>query len=347
MAPSLNNIYLQRQAESRSISAENPLGALSSGAKETPNTKNHPSRELGKGWKVNPFVKIEAGKTKTIMNIEGPGVIRHIWVTLNSKFYRDVIIRFYWDGEISPSVEVPIGDFFCNSWNKRQIISGIPINVNPSGGMNMFFPMPFKKNAKITIENGSVNDLNEFFYTINYTLEKVSADSLYFHSYWNRQNPTKYKEEYIIVDNIKGRGSYVGTFISWQQNNEGWWGEGELKMFMDNDKEYPTICGTGTEDYFGGAWCFEDSFSAPYFGFREVSKKSGETGARMTMYRFHIHDPVLFKKKFKVNIQALGWRNNERYLPLQDDISSVAYWYQTVPHNPFKEIPDRNKREII
>ena len=381
----LGNIYQKRNAVSRSISAENPTGDVRGGAKEVPTESDHPSRELGKGWKVKPCIDIKAGETATIMDIDGPGVIRHIWVTLDAKLYRDIIIRVYWDNQDFPSIESPIGDFFCCSWNKRQNILGHPINVNPSGGMNMFFPMPFKKHAKITIENDSVNDLPHFFYTINYTLENVPEDALYFHANWKRMNPTEYQKEYIIIDNIKGCGQYVGTFVSWQQNSSGWWGEGEIKMFIDDDKPqevhagsvlkinnssavgcstsnvddkgvnddlaeyqgYPTICGTGTEDYFGGAWCFDDSFSAPYFGFLEVEKKTGDVGARMTMYRFHVHDPVYFKKSFDVTMQALGWRSEGRFLPLQDDIASVAYWYQTLPGAPFEKIADRNSREII
>jgi hypothetical protein len=149
----------------------------------------------------------------------------------------------------------------------------------------------------------------------------------------------------------------VGTFMSWQQNTAGWWGEGEIKMYLDGDKEWPTICGTGTEDYFGGAWCFdENNYSAPYFGFQQVAGKSGQTGARMTLYRFHMQDPVFFKKDLRITMQALGWRDhnwkelglpNPRYHALQDDLASVAYWYQTLPHAPFPVLPDREAREII
>ena len=181
----------------------------------------------------------------------------------------------------------------------------------------------------------------------NYTLENVDGNALYFHSLWRRSNPLEYQKEYLILDEVKGQGQYVGTFMAWQQNNAGWWGEGEIKMFIDGDKDFPTICGTGTEDYFGGAWSFHDDFSAPYLGFRQVVKKSGDVGARMTMYRFHVQDPVFFSKDLKVTMQALGWRSEGRFLPLQDDISSVAYWYQTLPHMPFPPLPDRNEREII
>lgn len=342
----LGNIFMKRSAESRSLSAENPTGEKAGGARAVPEGDSA-ARELGQGWKVRPCLTLKAGETATLMDNDGPGVIRHIWFTFNQKLYRDVIIRIYWDDQEHPSVQAPLGDLMCNSWNKRQSVLSIPINVNSSGGMNTYFPMPFRKHARITVENDSPSDLSGFFYTINYTLEDVRVDALYFHAYWRRDNPLEYGTEYLVVDCIEGQGQFVGLFMAWQQNSAGWWGEGEIKMYLDGDREFPTICGTGTEDYFGGAWCFGESFSAPYLGFIETDKKSGEVGARMTLYRFHIQDPVFFKEDLKVTMQALGWRTEHRFLPLQDDISSVAYWYQTLPHAPFPPMVDRNAREII
>jgi len=348
----LSNLFEKRNIESRSISAENPNGEKGKGGMATADTTLQPdgakaARELGQGWKVSPCIPLPPGETATLMDVNGPGVIRHIWITLDTKLYRDVIIRIYWDDETEPSVECPIGDFLCCSWKARQNILAIPINVNPSGGMNCYFAMPFRKHARITVENDGPNNLPHFFYTINYTLEPVSDNALYFHAQWRRTNPLTYGTDYVMIDNVKGHGQYIGTFMAWQQNNAGWWGEGEIKMFIDDDDQFPTICGTGTEDYFGGAWCFGDDFSAPFLGFRQVDKKSNEVGARMTLYRFHVHDPVFFKTQLRVTMQALGWRSEGRYLPLQDDISSVVYWYQTEPHNTFPTFPERNLREII
>ncbi len=191
-------------------------------------------------------------------------------------------------------------------------------------------------------------------------MEPVGDDALYFHAQWRRKNPVPYGEFYTLVDAVQGKGQYVGTFMAWQQNNNDWWGEGEILMFMDGDKEHPTIIGTGTEDYFGGAWGFEskgfsESFSAPYLGYIDVQPetKPGYTGvnlragSRFILYRFHIQDPIFFKNDLKVQMQCIGWRDDSRYLPLQDDVSSVAYWYQTLPHVPFPEFPSRNFREII
>ena len=348
----LSHIARRSRAESRSISAENPTGERGRGAMAAPpawdGSSWNPARELGAGWKVQPNITIPAGTAATIADIEGPGVICHIWITFSDKAYRDLVLRIYWDGQEHPSVESPLGDFFCNAWNARQNILALPINVNPQGGMNSYFPMPFRQRARITVENQATEDYRGFFYTVNYTLEPVDDDDLRFHAHLRRANPLPGGEVYTMIDGVRGQGQYVGAFMAWQQNNHGWWGEGEIKMFLDGDAEFPTICGTGTEDYFGGAWGFGDNaFSAPFLGFQTVSGKNMQVGARMTMYRFHIQDPVFFRRDLRVTMQALGWRSKGRYLPLQDDIASVVYWYQTLPHQPFAPLPDRNAREIV
>ena len=180
MGIDLESIYRRREAESRSISAENPTGERGKGAMARPEGEGA-ARELGRGWKVRPCLRnVSPGETVTIMDVDGPGVIRHMWFTFKEDFYRDVIIRVYWDGQKSPSVQAPLGDLMCNSWDCRQDILAGPINVNPEGGMNIYFPMPFRENARITIENDSPNELPAFFYTINYTLEPVEDDALYF-----------------------------------------------------------------------------------------------------------------------------------------------------------------------
>jgi hypothetical protein len=349
----MGNIFMRRDAESRSLSAENFRGEKGRGGMATAKDTLAPgsaeaARDLGQKWKVSPCAFLAAGKELVVMDNDGPGVIRHVWVTFDKDFYRDIILRVWWDGEKTPSIECPAGDFFCNSWGERQNILAQPINVNPRGGMNCFLPMPFRKHARISVTNDSPNDLRAFFYTVNYTLEDVSDDALYLHAQWRRTNPLPEKTDYVMIDGVKGRGHYVGTFMAWQQNSNGWWGEGEIKMFIDGDREFPTICGTGTEDYFGGAWCFDaESFSAPYFGYQRVSGERNCPGARLTLYRFHIPDPVFFKQDLGVTMQALGWRSDRRYLPLQDDISSVVYWYQTEPHAAFPALPARDLREIV
>ena len=346
-----------RKSKTRSISAENPTGAPGKGGMcplEEGLARNA-ARDLGTGWKVNPYIHIQPGETYTIADIDGSGVIQHMWMTPAGASWRDVILRIYWDGQKNPSVECPIGDFFCMGWNKFMQINSLPVCVNPGSAFNCYWEMPFRKKCVMTVENRSA-DRFTLFYQIDYALEKVDDDCAYFHAQFRRVNPLPYKEVYTIVDGIEGQGQYVGTYMAWGVNNNGWWGEGEIKFYMDDDDEYPTICGTGTEDYFCGSYVFEDpvnhdkylEFSTPYTGLQVITPdKLYSSQFRFGMYRFHITDPIRFEKKLKVTIQALGWRSGGRYLPLQDDISSVAFWYQTLPTVKFPELPDRDYLEII
>jgi len=357
----LGNIMKLSSAVTRSITAENVYGEKGKGGMAdqsgTPQAEveksgqrwespNPCARDLGQTWKVRPCITLPKETTTTLMDVAGPGVIQHIWFTVDSRFYRDLILRMYWDGEESPSVEVPLGDFFCNGWNKRTNILALPINVNPSGGFNAYFPMPFRKHARMTVENRAPVDVQGFFYAINYALTEIEPDDAYFHAQFRRTNPLKYKQDYTILDGVKGKGQYVGTYLAWQQNSNAWFGEGEFKVFLDGDTDFPTICGTGTEDYFGGAWGFEANFTAPYLGY-PLGSVDFKPGSRHGMYRFHIQDPIRFEKDLRVTIQALGWRSEGRYLPLQDDIASVAYWYQAEPHQPFPRLGDRDALEVI
>jgi hypothetical protein len=193
----------------------------------------------------------------------------------------------------------------------------------------------------------------KLYYQINYTLTDVLDDVAYFHAQFRRTNPLPYKDVYTIVDGVEGWGQYVGTYMAWGVNNTGWWGEGEVKFYMDGDTEFPTICGTGTEDYFCGSYNFDvdgyREFTTPYAGLPQVIRPDGvyQSQQRFGMYRWHIMDPIRFDQNLRITIQALGWRSGGRYLPLQDDISSVAYWYQTLPSAPFPELPDRDQLEVI
>ena len=193
------------------------------------------------------------------------------------------------------------------------------------------------------------------YYQIDYTLNEVPKDAAYFHAQFRRVNPLPYKQVYTIVDGIKGDGQYVGTYMAWGVHNSGWWGEGEIKFYMDGDKAFPTINGTGTEDYFNGSYDFEnpekkqyEAFTSPYSGLAQVIKPDGlyQSQQRFGLYRWHIVDPVRFESDLRVTIQDLGWRGDGAYLPLQDDISSVAYWYQVEPHAPFPKLPSKNELEI-
>lgn len=341
-------------AKTRSISAENFTGEKGKAAMATEGTGAQPGRDLGTGWKISPSIVIPAESTFTLADIAGPGAIQHIWMTSFPSHWRNLILRFYWDDEQAPSVEVPFGDFFCNGWCERTNVNSLPVAVNPAGGMNSYWVMPFRKSAKITVENRA-NEEVVLYYQIDYTLTDVPEDAAYFHAKWNRSNPVKYKDVHTILDGVKGKGHYVGTYLAWQVNNSGWWGEGEVKFYMDGDKEFPTICGTGTEDYFGGAWNFEQpkgeycEFSTAYLGLPQVLKPDGlyRSQTRFGMYRWHVMDPIRFEEDLRVTVQALGWRSGGRYLPLQDDIASVAFWYQSEPHVAYPKLPGKDELEVI
>lgn len=356
---SLGDLSRLSDARTRSVSAENPTGAKGRGGMATEGAGAIAARELGQGWKVSPCITLAGESTTTLADIEGPGAIQHIWLTVDSASWRRLVLRFYWDHEETPSVEVPVGDLFCNGWCVPCAVNSLPVAVNPKGGFNSYWEMPFRQCARVTIENLGPDEVRGFYYQIDYALTKVAADRAYFHAQWRRSNPLPYKEVHTLLDGVRGRGHYVGTYIAWGAHSSGWWGEGEVKFYMDGDSDWPTICGTGTEDYFGGAWCFQQSegeygsYSTPYLGLPQVIRPDGcyRSQQRFGMYRWHVMDPIRFRQDLRVTIQALGWRSplegRPRYLSLQDDITSTAFWYQPEPHAPFPKLPGLNGLEVI
>jgi hypothetical protein len=356
-AADMNGLYQLKNAETRSICGENLTGAKGKGGMATlkEGTAAHSARELGQGWKVNPYVFIEPGATFTLGQIDGAGIINHIWTTPVGD-YRLLILRFYWDGEKEPSVEVPVGDFFASGWGmgNEPRISSLPVCVNPRSGLNSYWQMPFRKGCRMTMENLG-DEKAIIYYQITYSLEAVPKKTPCFHAQFRRVNPLPSKDVYTIVDGIRGRGNYVGTYLAHGANSEGWWGEGEAKFYIDGDDKFPTICGTGEEDYFCGSYgygeyrkqgkYFYESFSSLYTGFFHVPYKGAQR--RFGQYRWHITDPVRFGKDLRVTIQSLGWKSEDRYLPLQDDLASVAYWYQVEPHNPFPPLPAKKDLIIV
>ena len=349
--------------ESFSASGENVTGAKGAGGRAVPGgnagadvaafgqidklPSPHPADELGQKFKVRPWIYLAPHVETPLLDVDGPGVVRHIWITTPPERLRALVLRIYWEKEELPSVAVPLGDFFCNAAGYTAPMTSLGCCVNPRNGMNFYLPMPFCSHARITVENLLDEEIGDFYYTVNFTREEVPADSLYFHAAFRRSNPLPYGEDFTILDGVKGSGRFAGCYMTWQQNNSGWWGEGEIKMFVDGDGEFPSICGTGTEDYFGGAWCFNRGtpFSSPYSGY--PCGGENRCGMRHSLYRFHLADPIYFHRDLKVTMQALGWRSGHRFLPLQDDISATAYWYQTLPHQPLPELPDRNGLEVI
>jgi hypothetical protein len=349
----LSNLYRLSDARTRSISPENFTGEKGKGgmAKLGEGAASHEARELGQGYKVSPYINIGPGETFTLAEIEGPGCIQHIWLTPtgNWRFY---IMRFYWDDEDEPSVEVPVGDFFGMGWGEFAHLNSLAVCVNPGRAFNCYWQMPFRKKCRITMENIDVKS-TRLYYQVDYVLTQIPDDAAYFHAQFRRPRPDQDKEAYTIVDGIEGKGHYIGTYMAWQVNNNGWWGEGEIKFYMDGDKQFPTICGTGAEDYFCGSYNFDvggqyTEFSTAYSGLHQVIRPDGSYRAntRFGLYRWHITDPIRFEKDLRVTIQDLGWRSERRYLKQGSDIASVAYWYQVEPHQPFPPLPSKDNLEV-
>jgi hypothetical protein len=334
-------------ATTRSISAENPTGAKGKGGMAIPNPADpnlpHSSSAdvLGQGWKVRPFLKPRAGETVTLMDVAGPGMIQHIWMATEGNWTgngRACILRFYWDGEESPSVEVPLTDFFAVGHDRFAPVNSLAVIVNPTSALNCFWPMPFRKHCKISFTNESEKDLALLAFQITYSETPLPENTAYFHAQWRRAVTDRSKPDYTILDNVTGQGHYAGTFLAWTQLSDGWFGEGEIKFFLDGDRDFPTVCGTGTEDYFCGSYGFPETYSTAYVG--NTLKHAGIEGPpKWSLYRWHLMDPIFFKNDLRVTIQALGWWPNRKYQPLADDIASVAYWYQQEPHVPFPTFP--------
>jgi hypothetical protein len=342
-------------ARTRSISPENFTGEPGKGGMAEDGTGAAAARDLGRGWKLSPSIKIQPGETRVLAEVNDQGAIQQIWMTPTGH-WRYSILRIYWDGEEQPAVECPVGDFFACGWQQYAQVSSLAVCVNPGSAFNCYWEMPFRKGFKITMTNIGAQEMT-LYYQINYTLTEVPEDAAYFHAQFRRTNPLPYKQDYTILEGVRGRGHYVGTYMAWGVNNTGWWGEGEIKFFMDGDREWPTICGTGTEDYFCGSYNFDlgkehggyREFTTPYAGLPQVIRPDGtyRSQTRFGMYRWHIMDPIRFESELRVTIQALGWRSGGRYLPLQDDIASVAYWYQTLPTAPFPQLPDADYLEVV
>ncbi|PST83797.1 hypothetical protein C7T94_10645 [Pedobacter yulinensis] len=364
----MGNLSRLSDAQTRSISPENFTGAKGKGGMADPVKQNgqrnvanaaHASRDLGLGWKVNPFITINSKETITIAEIDGSGAIQHIWMTPTGN-WNFSIIRFYWDDESEPSVEAPVGAFFGMGWGRYSHLNSMAMTVNPGSAFNSYWKMPFRKKCRITMENIDERPMN-LYYQVDYTLTPVGEDEAYFHAQFrrSRHSPTSL---HTIVDGIKGKGHYVGTYMGVGVTNNGWWGEGEIKFFMDGDKDYATIVGTGTEDYFCGSYNFDSrkktasgaeitdytEFNTPFAGLHQVLRGDGhyEVSQRFGMYRWHIMDPVRFEKDLKITIQDLGWRSEGRYLAQRSDIVTVAYWYQREPHARFPKLPSKDELEV-
>jgi len=340
----LGALPLLTDARTRSISAENPTGekgkagmAIPDPSEPKPAAGARAADDLGQGWKVRPFLRVNAGETATLMDVNGPGLIQHIWIAAET-WNRAQIIRFYWDGEETPSIEVPAPDFFAVGHEKIARVNSLAVVVNPQNAFNCYWPMPFRKQVKVTFTNESDKDLTLLAYQITYAETNIPDNAAYLHAQWRRAR-TDIVNPYVILDGVRGKGRYVGTFLAWTQFEKGWFGEGEIKFYMDGDGEFPTICGTGTEDYFCGSFGFAEPYTTAYVGTTLPSSDSAEPPIFWSLYRWHIQDPICYDRDLRVTIQALGWGTDGKFKKLSDDIASVAYWYQNEPHAPFPALP--------
>lgn len=352
--PDPGGLYRLRDLENRAVSAENLTGAKGGGG------------TAGNGVKGNPcIVDLKSGQSVSFFEAEGPGMIRHIWCTVGphtAREVRNVILRMYWEGSEVPSVEVPLSDFFGLAHGATRPFCSALISVQPVLGYNCDIPMPFARSARFTVTNDSETDLDFFFYHVDYTLgDRVTDRDGRFHACFRRENPTRYGQDYTILQTEGAQGVFIGCMLGVRSLSDGWWGEGEMKIYLDGDREYPTICGTGTEDYFCGAWGMVQHADL-YRGAPLVD------GRFNSMYRFHVTDPIYFKNDIRVTIQQMGLdhidvararygdsliyrhdfhprRDPERaFYRRIDDVCSVAYWYQYPLIHSREPLPDRAAR---
>jgi hypothetical protein len=311
--------------ESRSISFENPTGAKGEGGKASSN--------LGPGRKGSPSRELAPGETVTLCDIRGSGTIRHIWVTIRSTpaNLRSGVIRAWWDEQAHPSIEAPIGDFMGLAHGRTMPYASYVHSVGPKAGMNIWVPMPFAKRAKFTFTNETAEKML-FFYYIDYTIgDKHPAGFGRLHTLFRRENPTEMKKDFEILPQRTGKGRYLGAVLGIRSVGPHWWGEGEVKIFLDGDRERATIVGTGSEDYVGLSWGMQET-PFPFNG-ANLNQKGF-----VTMYRWHAPDPVYWKKDCRITIQQIGY--NKGLFERKDDWSTATFWYEAIPSAPLPKFPD-------
>jgi hypothetical protein len=370
---------INENLETRWVSFENPTGAKGAGAL------------MNKGVKGNAFERLDAGETKVLMDVEGSGIIHRMWMTISDRsplMLRSIRIEMFWDGADKPAVSVPLGDFFCAGLGILVPFENELFSSPEGKSFNIVIPMPFRTRAVVTLTNESDIPLSHLFYDINYSLTSCADESLlYFHAYWNRENRTSLGQDYTVLPYVSGKGRFLGVnmgVVTDPRYAGSWWGEGEVKLYLDGDREHPTLVGTGTEDYIGTGWG-QGTFSHRYQGCLAL----GKTSDYGSFYRFHIADPIYFKTDLRMDIQQIGGAPKEivaqfaargvRYRVIsadaggvftrfleddcvikweddtfdgnawlnfqrEDDFSSTAYFYLDRPENGLQEIPAAPKR---
>ncbi|MBX3031086.1 MAG: DUF2961 domain-containing protein [Chloroflexi bacterium] len=337
---------------SRQASAENPTGAPGGGCQRDPDPTDPdlpfsgPAMDLGRGWKVRPYVPLAAGDTLVLADVDGPGVIRQLFLTTNAPALRPLVLRCTWDHEDEPSIESPMGDFFGIGQDPGDhTLDSAVVTVAPARGCSAHWPMPFRRHARITLTNEGAVDAPIVAYRVAWEEAAIPEDAAYLHARWRRTRTGPDRPEHVILDDVRGRGAYVGTTMTWTTDQPGWWGEGEVKFHLDGDGEHPSIVDNGTEDYFGGAWGFgrdlwppgpegpppEQAWSGTWAGCPLVSAPDLPV-RRFGMYRWHVPDPIGFRESIRVAVQSLGWGPDGRYAIRSDEIASTAFWYQVHPN---------------
>ena len=289
--------------------------------------------------------RVDPGQTHTLLDVQGPGIITHIWLTFlgpepqdwaknGSANHQEMLLRMYWDGKTRPAVEAPVGDFFVNCFGQRREVISLPVIVEDADSYNCFWPMPFRKSARIEIINQSQKPISLLYYNIDWIKkESVPEDTPYFYAQYRQEYPVQKGKDYLVLE-TKGKGHYVGTVLAVRTRSPAWFGEGDEKIYIDGE-DAPSIWGTGTEDYFLSAWGLKTT-GTPYFGVPYFDQW-GIVGGHTSAYRWHINDPLVFNTGIKVTFEHFGWLSpdenpdykstswNER----EDDFASVAFWYQT------------------
>jgi hypothetical protein len=305
---------------------------------------------------------ITAGETKVIADIKGPATINHIWLTFNdarpnwleaggSAAPDEIVIRIYWDDSKQPSVEAPLGDFFAAGFGLRKEIKSVPVQVEGGDGYNCYWPMPFHRRALVTITNESAKNIRSFYYHIDYSSGELGADAGYFCAQYHNEFPEKTGKDYLILD-AQGAGKYVGTVMSVRSRSPFWFGEGDVKFYVDGDSK-PTIQGTGTEDYFLMAWGLNEA-QFPYYGCTYMSSDFEDLGVKYCLYRWHIADPVQFTKSLRFEIEHKGWISAdetesgkvEPHVEREDDMATVAFWYQDGLPKKEEKLPQLAARRL-
>ncbi len=364
------------QLQSRAVTQENPTGGKGLGG------KNRGNGNCRKG--APAFRRVKPGEIKTLCDIAGPGMIRHIWMTVENRepeMMRSYVIRIYWDDSEYPSVEAPMGDFFGVA-HGRTAHYMTPYLGTPEGrGFQCYFPMPFSHRCRITFKNDSPNEMPWLFYQVDYTLEDIVTEDMgRFHAHFRRENPCPVKRDYQLLCTEGSPGIFVGAVIGVNPLGPGWWGEGEMKFYIDGDNEYPTICGTGAEDYLCSGWGM-NLHSALYTGVNYIATDPNRRSQFVSFYRFHVLDPIYFQSDLRVELQQLGagnifppdcksFEDKQKFLKSlgwygphihpdvdnpgtimsnwlyerSDDYCSTVYWYQKTLNKPLPPLPDREKR---